>query len=258
MNEYSALGSFYDRLMTDDNGKERAEYLSSLFKHYAGKMPKTLLDLACGTGNMCVEFASRGLDIVGVDNSEEMLSFAFEKAKAFTDKILLLKQDMRALDLNDTVDGGICVLDGLNHLTSRSDLDKLFDRLRLFIAPKVLFIFDVNTPWKQQHVLGNHSFVMEEKGLLCSWQNEYHEKTGITDMYLDFFEEKEEGTYARYSDFVRERAYSKTVWENVLKRHEFQLEAILDDKTLNPASDTAERWVIVARNMRDEKEFLGE
>jgi SAM-dependent methyltransferase len=44
--------------------------------------PGRLIDLGCGTGRLCVHFAERGFDCVGVDLSEEMLSRARENVAA--------------------------------------------------------------------------------------------------------------------------------------------------------------------------------
>lgn len=42
--------------------------------------PGRLIDLGCGTGRLCLHFAARGHDCVGVDLSEEMLAKAEENA----------------------------------------------------------------------------------------------------------------------------------------------------------------------------------
>ena len=38
-----------------------------------------MLDLGCGTGNMTELLAKEGYDMIGVDNSEDMLEIASEK-----------------------------------------------------------------------------------------------------------------------------------------------------------------------------------
>jgi SAM-dependent methyltransferase len=44
--------------------------------------PGRLIDLGCGTGRLCLHFARKGYDCVGVDLSEEMLAKARENAAA--------------------------------------------------------------------------------------------------------------------------------------------------------------------------------
>ncbi|HWY03665.1 MAG TPA: class I SAM-dependent methyltransferase [Candidatus Acidoferrum sp.] len=45
----------------------------------AGVAPKTLLDIACGTGRWMLHFAERGATVIGVDACKEMLAKALEK-----------------------------------------------------------------------------------------------------------------------------------------------------------------------------------
>lgn len=249
MNGYHALADCYDHLMEVDYD-ERADYLLSLFQKY-GHSPRTLLDLACGSGSLMQALNVRTVETIGVDLSEEMLSIAAEKCP----DSLLLCQDMRALDLYDVVDGAVCTLDSLNHLLKTADIAAVLARLRLFIAPGGLLIFDVNTPFKHRCVLGNHTFVLEDGGVMCVWQNRFNEKTCTVHMELDFFEELEDGLYERTSDTVRERAYSMTTWEKLLREAGFDMLAVYDDLTLEAPPETAERWVIVAKNNRPAEDY---
>lgn len=70
-----------------------------------GGRPETLLDLACGSGSLSLELASRGVDVIGVDGSEDMLSLAMAKAALGNLELMFLEQDMRELDLFGTVSG---------------------------------------------------------------------------------------------------------------------------------------------------------
>lgn len=256
MNGYRALSAFYDQWMTGDvDSVARADYLLSLFEKHTGKTPATLLDLACGTGTLCAELSRHGIDMTGVDRSEEMLAIASVKCKDCTPTVLLLCQDMRKLDLRDTVDGAICTQDGMSHLLKTADIKDVLSRLRLFIAPNGLFIFDVNTPYKHREVLGNHDFVLEQGGVVCTWQNLYSQNTGTVTMQLDFFEEQPDGSYRRTTDEVRERAYSLPTWRKLLAESGFSLEAVVADGTTDPPKDDCERWVLVARNLRPAEEY---
>ena len=254
MNDYQTLSAYYDRLMPQADNEARADYLLALFARF-GESPRSVLDLACGTGEMTKTLAKRGLDMTGVDGSEEMLAEAADKVMGFTPEVLLLKQDMRALDLRDTVDGAICLQDSLNHLLKTADLQAVFDRLRLFVAPGGLVLFDLNTPFKHREILGNHDFVLETEGLVCNWQNLYTEKTATVDMQLDFFEEQPDGCYVRTTDFVRERAYSLKTIRHILEKAEFSLCAVFADGTFESPAADCERWMLVAKNCRPAKEF---
>ncbi|MBQ6830968.1 MAG: class I SAM-dependent methyltransferase [Clostridia bacterium] len=260
MSGYGDFSQFYDRLMTDVDYDGYADYLLSLFEKFGGKRPRTVLDVACGSGSLCEAFVKRGVDPIGIDASEEMLFAAHEKPLLQQHDVMLLQQDMRELDLYGTSDGAVCVLDSLNHLRDTADVACVLRRLRLFVEPGGLFIFDVNTPYKHREVLGNNAFVFEEEDFVCVWRNRYVSKTCTVDMLLDFFVETETGEYERLTDTVRERAYTRATWEKLLADTGWDPLTVFAHKTTEEPTDTCERWVFVARNNRtvEEATFKGD
>ena len=78
-NEYAAFAAFYDRLTGDVDYAGLAAYLREVFLRHQGAVPRTLLDLACGSGSLSLELAADA-EVIGVDGSEDMLALAGEKA----------------------------------------------------------------------------------------------------------------------------------------------------------------------------------
>ncbi len=257
MSGYQDFSEFYDRLMADVDYDNLADDLLRLFKRYDGHMPLSLLDIACGSGSLCESLVQRGVDPIGVDASSAMLAKAVEKPVLREKQVLLLQQDMRELDLYGTADGAVCILDSINHLCRSADVARFFSRLRLFVKPGGLFIFDVNTPYKHRQVLGDNAFVFEEEDLVCVWRNRYIPKTKETDMALDFFVQRDDGAYYRVSDTVRERAYSRRTLERLLKQTGWDLLAVLGDGTETEPTADCERWIFVTRNNRTVEEATG-
>lgn len=249
MSGYRDFSRFYDRLMTEVDYDGYAGYLLRLFNRF-GETPSTVLDLACGSGSLSEALVSLGMDPIGIDASEEMLEKAAEKPLLRERNVLLLQQDLRELDLYGTADGAVCVLDSVNHLCRIADVERFFERLRLFVAPGGLFIFDVNTPHKHRHVLGNQAFVFEESDFVCVWRNRLIEKTTEVDMTLDFFVNRDAEIYERFTDTVRERAYARRTLEAVLQRTGWDCLAVFGEGTEEEPTVACERWVFVARNNR--------
>lgn len=244
---YSEFASFYDALMTDVDYQERTEYLCSLFKTF-DRMPILMLDLACGTGEFSTRFAQKGVSVIGVDMSYNMLSVAQEKSLERGTDVLYLCQNATELDLYGTVDGAICCLDSLNHITDYSAFCKAIARVSLFLEKDRLFIFDVNTPYKHSEILGNNAFVIDTDGVYCVWQNDYCEKDCTVNINLDFFV-PEGDAYFRSGENFTERAYTDGEIEKALKNAGLKIEAVYEEMTQNDTTPTTQRAVYVTRKV---------
>jgi len=246
---YSQFSQFYDALMWDVDYKNRTEYILSLFEKYDRK-PTLLLDLACGTGSFSVEFAKQNISVIGVDMSPEMLSVAMEKSKQKGLDILYLCQNAAELDLYGTVDGAVCCMDSLNHITNYDNICEIFKKVSLFLEEGRLFVFDVNTPYKHKHVLGNNTFVIEQDNIFCVWDNSYDEESAVTSINLDFFVNDGQENYKRYSDYIEERAYSDYELKSALNVAGFKVLAVLGELSYQNAEALDERVFYVARKVK--------
>ena len=160
-NGYEVFAQYYDTLTQNIDYRKRALYFDFLLQKYGVKPNGLVLDLACGTGSLSEELDSLGYDVIGVDNSPDMLSIAMNKKFESGKNILYICQDMRSLNLYGNVDAAICALDSINHLESIDDVKKVFKRVHLFCEPKGLFIFDINTEFKHKYILGEHTFIYD-------------------------------------------------------------------------------------------------
>ena len=75
MEAYSGFAEVYDLFMDNVPYEEWCLYLTGLLREY-GADSGLVLDLGCGTGTMTELLAAEGYDMIGVDNSEEMLEMA--------------------------------------------------------------------------------------------------------------------------------------------------------------------------------------
>ena len=245
---YSIFADFYDELMYDVDYKKRTAYLMKLFKKY-DKVPNLLLDVACGTGGFSNEFAKLGVEVIGTDISEEMLGIARENSADLGLDVLYLCQAAEELDLYGTVDGAVCCLDSLNHITDYKKLCKAFQKVSLFLEPDCLFIFDLNTEFKHRSVLSDNVFVIEHDDVYCVWANKYKEKNSTVEINLDFFVEND-GLYERFNEHFCECAYSQQEVEKALKMAGLQVVAVFDDMTEQPLNETTERAIFITRKVK--------
>ena len=204
--KYTAFAGFYDGLTQNVDYKKRAAYIAELLGRI-GHNPGLTLDLACGTGSLTIELCRLGFDIFGADGSQDMLSIAQQKACGEGLDILFLRQKMQELDLYGTIDTCVCTLDSLNHLTVKSDVQKAFDKVSLFMNPGGVFLFDVNTVYKHREILGGNTFIYDTADVYCVWQNALDRDRDTVHITLDFFE-REGALYRRSGERFSERAYS--------------------------------------------------
>lgn len=73
---YETFAFVYDEVMDDSLYQQ---WLDFSLRHLP-KETNQLLELACGTGALAVEFAKKDFDVTGLDLSEEMLTLANDRA----------------------------------------------------------------------------------------------------------------------------------------------------------------------------------
>lgn len=130
---------------TDDASRRRTTIIRSA-RWIAGMLPANarVLDLGCGPGLYCEEFAREGLHPSGVDYSEHAIEYARRSAR-----IQRLSIDYEAADYREfPIDRGfgvITLIYGGFGVLSNDERDGLLRRVRAALAPTGLFIFDVFT-----------------------------------------------------------------------------------------------------------------
>ena len=75
MNAYHAFALVYDRMMEEIPYEEWCNFVTDQLKKF-GIEDGLMLELGCGTGTLTEMFDAKGFDMIGVDNSEEMLAEA--------------------------------------------------------------------------------------------------------------------------------------------------------------------------------------
>ena len=219
MSMYKNFAAYYDLLQRGTDYFGWADYIERLFKRHGIKKPLLILDLACGTGNITIELANRGYDMIGIDRSVDMLNMARQKSDLLN--ILYLNQDIADFELYGTVDAVTCCLDSINYL-NKSSLEKCFRLVRQYLNTGGCFIFDINTEYKFKKILDKQTFTYDFDELYCVWQNRYNPKKRFCDYYLTFFIRDNGGKYTRCHEKHREYAYSVSEIKSMLKQAGFK------------------------------------
>ncbi|MDD3919562.1 MAG: class I SAM-dependent methyltransferase [Eubacteriales bacterium] len=205
--QYGRFATVYDRLMADVPYDAWAVYLHGLIQKHAPNA-KTVLDCACGTGEITLRLCRMGYAVTGLDLSDTMLYEAQQKCLRAGKRIPFVQQDMRRIMLHKPVDVIVCACDGANYLTSLQDVSAFLQAAFAALKPGGLLLFDVSSAYKLSHVLGCNTFAEEEDGCAYLWKNYFDEENALLEMRLTFFEKQENGQYERFSERHVQRAHT--------------------------------------------------
>ena len=233
--------------MSDVNYSQWADYLTSIFEKHNCK-PKLIADLGCGTGSFCTEMSKRGYEMIGIDASAEMLSCAQQKAADAGMEILYLNQDITDFELYGTVDVITCLMDSLNYITYKSDLNRLFKWVNNYLEPNGLFIFDINSPYKFENILASNVFYETSEDVSYIWQNSYDKRSHICRFDLTFFA-KEGELYRRFDEVHHERNYAVEELIEMLKNAGMQPIGIYSAFSFKKPGDKCERIFLVCKKL---------
>ena len=168
MNAYHNLAASYDRLTNDVDYEATVDFYFEILKR-ENLRPRTAVDLACGTGSVTAILARKGLEVTGVDMSEEMLTEAFQKVMDMDNPPRFVCQKLQELYLLRGVDLAVCALDSLDYVTDPKDCAEAIRRVYRALNPGGIFIFDVNTPEKLRAMDGQ-VFLDENDDVYCVWR----------------------------------------------------------------------------------------
>ena len=224
---------------TDDN----------VIKENLRQEQNTILDLGCGTGSMTESFAARGYDMIGVDNAQEMLEIAVQKREKSGHDILYLLQDMRNFELYGTVRAVLSVCDCINYVMDDKELLQVFRLVNNYLDPSGIFLFDFNTQYKYEHVLGSRTFAESRDECSFIWDNYYDADSRVNEYELTLFiqEEDQEELYRRYQESHYQRGYTSEEIKALIEQAGMEFLAAYDAYTQEPAKACSERILAVAK-----------
>lgn len=207
-----------------------------------------VVDLGCGTGTLTELLSRKGYDMVGVDNSPEMLQAALAKKQASGSEILYLCQDMRNLNLYSTVGTVVSLCDSVNYLLEDEEVEETFALVNNYLYPGGLFIFDFNTVYKYEQVIGDTTIAENREECSFIWENYYHGDERVNEYDLTIFvKEGEGGLFRRFTETHYQRGYTPQEMTAFVEKAGMRVVCVLDADTHAQARPESERVYVVAR-----------
>ena len=252
MEAYTSFAQVYDLFMDNVPYEAWSNYVEEILAK-EGIRDGILLDLGCGTGKMTRIMADKGFDMIGIDNSMEMLDMAreYEYDREEDSGILYLLQDMREFELYGTVRAVYSACDCLNYIMEEEELLTVFQLVNNYLDPKGLFIFDMNTPYKYEHLLAENTIAENREEGSFIWENYYDKEEQVNEYDLTLFikesEDDKEERFLRFTETHFQRCYSLECVKQLLQEAGMELVAVYDAYTKNPLREDSEKVTIIAR-----------
>ena len=244
MDAYKNLAASYDRLTNDVDYEATVEFYMEILRR-EGLSPRTVVDLACGTGSVTEILARKGYRVTGVDMSEEMLTEAAMKTMDMEQPPMYSCQLLQNLRLPRGVDMAVCALDSLDYILDPADCKEAIRRTYKALNPGGIFIFDVNTPEKLR-AMDDQVFLDEDDDVYCVWRGEFDEETNICSYGMDLFQ-REGKMWRRSFEEHREYAYSQEQLTGFLKDAGFTHIEVYADRLFEAPREGEQRIYFKAR-----------
>ena len=142
IDNFDIYARFYDPDLGDWDADLR------VYEQFAARCDSPILELGCGTGRVLLSLARQGYRITGIDASAAMLERARAKIaeENLTERVNLVEQEMRELELGERFNLAFAALNSFAHLHTTDDQLATLARIHRHLNPEGLRVLDMFNP----------------------------------------------------------------------------------------------------------------
>lgn len=222
---YEVLAKYYDELIDVAYYEKWKDFVAALIGER-----KNGADVGCGSGIFTLDLIKRGKNVIGLDDSEQMLERAYERALGQGVKAVFAKGRAEKLELPRKVEFVTALNDVANYM---KDPRPFFEAAAENLCGGGLLLFDVSSEYKFSDVLSGHTYCLESENTVCVWQNSRLKK-GAVDMNLKLFHRGADGRYSLEEESQRQYAHSEEKLKEMLTSLGFKVKVYADLKMRAP------------------------
>jgi SAM-dependent methyltransferase len=233
-----------------------AAYVAGLFSLADGRV-RTVLDAACGTGNMMLELAGAGFEVSGFDASVSMVQQARHKFEArrvlFPDDQarkngsqlpMLWCADMQRLAAHKLYDATLCLYDSMNYCPTLEAISGVLRSGSGIVRQGGLLIFDVCT----RHNCVTHFSNFHERDAMgplsfTRWSHyQPHQRTQVNEFLI-----VDERDKSRFREVHRQKIYPVAEVKRLCDSPEWHLLGCYDGFSRQTGDENSDRVHFVLR-----------
>lgn len=214
MSSYRKFAYVYDELMEDMPYPDWLRFARQAWEKHG--MPRSVVELGCGTGSITIPLINSGFEVTGIDLSADMLSVARRKMektpqgnRLFREgSIRWVQQDMREWELPEPVDAVISFCDCISYLLEEEDVVSTFTRTYNGLKSDGIFVFDVHHPNTIIRYDEEQPFVWDDKSVSYIWTCDLDAPRCEIEHRLSIFAKEEQSDlYRRFEEIHVQRGY---------------------------------------------------
>ena len=135
----------------------------------------------------------------------------------------------------------------MNYLTEEEDFLTVLRLANNYLDPGGIFIFDVNTVYKYQEIMGDDTIAENREDGSFIWENSYDPETGINVYELALFLPREDGLYEKVEEVHYQRAYPEKKIREMIAESGLELLQVYDAYTLDLPREDSERLTFIVK-----------
>jgi 4-hydroxythreonine-4-phosphate dehydrogenase len=218
---YTHFAHYYDKYMSHVHYEDWAKFILKIYIGIHKRNPQRILELACGTANLSLQFVKKGLKVEASDLSAEMLKIASQKKLAPR----LYVHDMTGILPAGRYDLILLFFDSINYLVNPDDIIRMLFNVYNGLQQNGLFIFDISTIKNCQHHFDGYVNLEDDKDIYLIHQSEYDKERQIQETKLTFFTRKKY-FYLRDDEIHKQKIYQVVDIIEIIEKTSFHLNGI--------------------------------
>lgn len=228
---YQILAKYYDALVADE--KATLAWVDFIESHASFH---SILEFACGSGEITLALANKGYEVKASDLSKDMIEEA--KKKKGADKVEFFVHDMISF-LPEKVDLVLCLCDSMNYIIHEQDFRQVLHNAYQNLNEKGTFIFDVHSLDR----LAEFQEEFYEEGIIQGNGYEWSIQTQEDYIFQNFvfFDKQAHPTYEQHI----QRVYDPELIQKWCQEIGFDVEIYTDFK--HPGITSGEKYFYICR-----------
>lgn len=227
--------------------------------NFSREINDAVLELACGTGRVMIPLAENGLEVYGIDNSEEMLKIGREKIKTLPvdvkSKLHFQYGDMSSFNLNRKFRLVLIPFNSFLLLLKKEEQESCLKCVRSHLTDDGFFVLDIYSPnfkliaqdTNEMKFL-RHFYVPPIEKVVIQWEylkRDMAEQIAYSDFLYEMYDKH--GNLSRRASSLRMKIIFRYEMEYLLEKCGFRIIDLFGDYNKTPYTEESRQMIFVCK-----------